>query len=617
MERFSVTVYFSKSLCDINTGIQIDISNDQTLQSISKTICARAKIPYVDKYQFLNAYKTPLSMANTVQCNDIRKDAYLVLIDPTKDNCLLNNPDRIIYQYNIWKSLAIIALFISLVGLIILITIYVISLSSMVKYSVVIDAGSTSSKIYLYSWVSNTYLYNADVKQLVTCKTALGISSYETNPNQSFAGILQCLENTIITQIPNEYRDKTFVFLGATAGMRMLSLTNPNATEKIMNFLRESFSKYHLKVNDSMSDISIISGSKEGLYGWITVNYLSKSLPKSIVENPKLFGALDMGGASTQITFIDPSPKNSNNTYQMNLYGNSYSVYSHSYLCYGKSQAECRFFSILVQNSNFNTTVLNPCMSKGQSAVYNSIDIFTAPCVTGKFALDHYGHEILPPKNWLTNGVNVTFLGTSDFTGCQSVVLQLFNDTKCERKPCTFNGVYQPMVVGDFKAFSAYKFIKTKLNEGNLKWGLKDYKESLMKLCLGNSTEKNFFDTNNDAWVKLECFDMSYMIEILVQLGFNEGNWLNIDFIDMIDNFNIGWALGFMIDKTSIIAKGKHFLPIENYLFIILLLVLIVVLVFALIFVYFYIQYKNQNKTHKKNNCLIEEQNLLSSTITQ
>lgn len=53
------------------------------------------------------------------------------------------------------------------------------------------------------------------------------------------------------------------------------------------------------------------------------------------------FGALDLGGASTQITFV---PVNSTieapeNSLQFRLYGEDYTVYTHSFLCYGKDQA--------------------------------------------------------------------------------------------------------------------------------------------------------------------------------------------------------------------------------------------------------------------------------------
>lgn len=51
-------------------------------------------------------------------------------------------------------------------------------------------------------------------------------------------------------------------------------------------------------------------------------------------------GALDLGGASTQITFETPETvENERNHMTLHLYGQEYSLYTHSYLCYGKEEA--------------------------------------------------------------------------------------------------------------------------------------------------------------------------------------------------------------------------------------------------------------------------------------
>ena len=74
-------------------------------------------------------------------------------------------------------------------------------------------------------------------------------------------------------------------------------------------------------------------------------------------EGDGMLGALDLGGASTQITFIP-----SNGTiapYLLRLYGRQYKVYTHSFLCYGKAEAERKYFSRLVKVSHGNSDVLH------------------------------------------------------------------------------------------------------------------------------------------------------------------------------------------------------------------------------------------------------------------
>lgn len=61
-------------------------------------------------------------------------------------------------------------------------------------------------------------------------------------------------------------------------------------------------------------------------------------------------GALDLGGASTQISFIpEDSQENFNNTMQVKLYGYDYNVYTHSFQCYGRDEAEKRLLALLLQ----------------------------------------------------------------------------------------------------------------------------------------------------------------------------------------------------------------------------------------------------------------------------
>lgn len=65
------------------------------------------------------------------------------------------------------------------------------------------------------------------------------------------------------------------------------------------------------------------------------------------VEN--VVGALDLGGASTQITFLPGTTTDDKNTTRalLRLYGTDYSVYTHSYLCYGEKEVLKRLLASL------------------------------------------------------------------------------------------------------------------------------------------------------------------------------------------------------------------------------------------------------------------------------
>lgn len=49
---------------------------------------------------------------------------------------------------------------------------------------------------------------------------------------------------------------------------------------------------------------------------------------------------MDLGGASTQIAFAIEEDHRGDDYLHIKLYGYPYNVYTHSFLCYGKNEAE-------------------------------------------------------------------------------------------------------------------------------------------------------------------------------------------------------------------------------------------------------------------------------------
>lgn len=60
-------------------------------------------------------------------------------------------------------------------------------------------------------------------------------------------------------------------------------------------------------------------------------------------------GALDLGGASTQITFVtSEKEENPDDAMNLTLYGQNYKLYTHSYLCYGQDQFLRKLLAYLI-----------------------------------------------------------------------------------------------------------------------------------------------------------------------------------------------------------------------------------------------------------------------------
>ena len=61
-------------------------------------------------------------------------------------------------------------------------------------------------------------------------------------------------------------------------------------------------------------------------------------------------GALDLGGASTQITFeTSEKVEDGDNMMNLKLYGQSYRLYTQSFLCYGQDQFVTRLLAYLIK----------------------------------------------------------------------------------------------------------------------------------------------------------------------------------------------------------------------------------------------------------------------------
>ncbi|XP_052551869.1 ectonucleoside triphosphate diphosphohydrolase 3 isoform X2 [Tympanuchus pallidicinctus] len=226
-------------------------------------------------------------------------------------------------------------------------------LSPGLKYGIVLDAGSSRTTVYVYEWPAEKENDTGVVSQTFKCDVkGPGISSYEHNTGALAKPLDECL-NKVKERIPVHLHKSTSIYLGATAGMRLLRLQNETAANEVLASVQNYFRAQPFRFRGA----HIITGPEEGVYGWITANYLmgnflERNLWRTWVHpyRKETMGALDLGGASTQISFIpEDSQENFNNTMQVKLYGYDYNVYTHSFQCYGREEAEKRLLALLLQ----------------------------------------------------------------------------------------------------------------------------------------------------------------------------------------------------------------------------------------------------------------------------
>ncbi|XP_021563510.1 ectonucleoside triphosphate diphosphohydrolase 2, partial [Carlito syrichta] len=310
------------------------------------------------------------------------------------------------------------------------------------QYGIVLDAGSSHTSMFVYKWPADKENDTGIVGQHSSCDVrGGGISSYADNPSGAGQSLVACLEQAL-RDVPTERHAGTPLYLGATAGMRLLNLTNPEASANVLAAVMRTLAQYPFDFRGAR----ILSGQDEGVFGWVTANYLLENFIKYgwvgrwFRPRKGTLGAMDLGGASTQITFETAGPvEDRANEVRLRLYGQHYRVYTHSFLCYGRDQVLQRLLASALQTHGFH-----PCWPRGYAAQVLLEDVYKSPCTVAQ-----------RPQT-LNGSARVSLSGSSDPALCRDLVLGLFSFSSCRFSRCSFDGIPQPPVTGNFIAFSAF-----------------------------------------------------------------------------------------------------------------------------------------------------------------
>ncbi|XP_054854268.1 ectonucleoside triphosphate diphosphohydrolase 8 isoform X2 [Eublepharis macularius] len=447
-------------------------------------------------------------------------------------------------------------------------------------YGLVFDAGSSHTALFVYQWPADKENNTGMVSQTFSCHVnASGISSFVKVPARAGDSLRECLD-AAMSVIPADRQREAPTYLGATAGMRLLSRENESAATQILTEVSKTIQEYPINFQGAR----ILTGKEEGAYGWITINYLLDSFTKySLVyrdwihpSSASIWGALDLGGASTQISFVPAGPiTEGEEAAQFRLYGFDYTIYTHSYLCYGQNQALLHALRIIV-NSSSSDRFEHPCYPMGYSENITRTSFYSSPCAE---------------RQESAASGNVILQGTGNASKCRETFQKIFNFSCGHNTSCGFNGVYQPKVNGKFLAFSAYYYTFNFLNltEGQ---PLAMVEAAVQTFCAKNWAElQSTYPKEKTSHLKNYCASANFILTLLLKgYGFNNDTWDNIAFQMQAANSDIGWTLGYMLNLTNMIPtespsslRGhEEGVWIASIFFIVLMLALC--LVFLLIY---------------------------------
>jgi len=324
------------------------------------------------------------------------------------------------------------------------------------QYGVVLDAGSSGTRIYVYRWYKNAIARALatpeELHQLPAIKTKSkwskkahpGISTFADRPEDVGKEHLKGLFEHALDIVPEEEIPNTPFFLLATAGMRLVpDMARRQLLDEVCSYVKR---KTDFKITDCNTNIQVIPGETEGLYGWIASNYLVGAFGKppdhEHGKDHSTYGFLDMGGASAQIAFapnVTEAEKHANDLKLLRFrtvdgMQSEYRVFVTTWLGYGANEARRRYVEALASAFDLTETATLP-----------------DPCLPRGLMLKQDGTMITANNE---EEDEATLVGTGRFPECLASTYPLLDkDAACTDPPCLFHGVHVPAIDFDVNHF--------------------------------------------------------------------------------------------------------------------------------------------------------------------
>ncbi|KUI68947.1 Golgi apyrase [Cytospora mali] len=448
------------------------------------------------------------------------------------------------------------------------------------RYGVVLDAGSSGTRLHIYKWKDPSRARKHASKQELsslpklhtekkwTKKIKPGVSTFGENPTAVGPDHLKGLIHHALDVIPEDQVEDTPIFLMATAGMRLLPQAQQSAlTSEICSYLQETTD---FSLPDCDLHIQVIPGETEGLYGWIATNYLLGGFDRpedhDHGKGHNTYGFLDMGGASAQIAFAPNATEAAKHANDLKLLRlrtldgerSEYRVFTATWLGFGVNQAREAYVNKLVEMYDPDVREIpDACLPKG---------LHITPA----------GEPVDAAQS-----TDLTLLGTGDFTSCLRHTYPLLGkDAPCEDTPCLLNGQHVPAIdfdVNHFVGVSEYWHTTHGVfDKGDQAYDLKTYQNKVEDFC--TQDWDTIVSTKVDARKKTDnvkeaqeaCFKASWLINVLhdgigvPRLGLDHTPDVNASQsaleeakgkgfldpfqpVDKIDGIEVSWTLGPMV----------------------------------------------------------------------
>ena len=421
----------------------------------------------------------------------------------------------------------------------------------MIQYALMIDAGSTGSRIHVYRFNNcgaTPELEDEIFEQTAKKEGGSGLSSYKEDA-EGAAKSLDPLMEVAMKNVPDNLKGCTPVAVKATAGLRKLGKEMSDRTLAAVRNRLETVYPFPV-VAEEKGGVEVMDGKDEGVYAWITANYLLGKIGGP--DETPTAAVFDLGGGSTQIVF-EPNFKrpgggmpeklaDGDHKYELNFGGRTFTLYQHSYLGYGLMAARENLhrvvFDALYEEKGSDKAWLekpipNPCIPPGMSR---------------EVKVDLGNDHPLGPS------ITLQMAGPKEGAPAQCRALAektLRKDKDCKLRPCAFDGVHQPSLEKTFASEDVYLFSyfydRTQPLGMPESFTLNELKELTQRVCMGAS-DWAVFHSIEGAVEELKtrpetCLDLNFMLALL-HTGYEMPISREVKIAKKIRGNELGWCLG-------------------------------------------------------------------------
>ncbi|CAN6443795.1 unnamed protein product [Victoria cruziana] len=498
------------------------------------------------------------------------------------------------------------------------------------RYSVILDSGSTGTRVYVYEWSPDKNRHHGNLPLVVKSlpkdpqkrpiiRNGRAYRRMETEPGlhklvHNTSGLKSAVKPLLQwaeKQIPKKAHKNTPLYFYATAGLRRLPEADSTwLMDNVWLVLRNSSFMCH------KDRIRIISGMEEAYYGWIALNYHMNTL--GFGKSKVTFGSLDLGGSSLQVTFETQSILHDKTSLNLSIGAAKHHLSAYSLSGYGLNDAFDKAVAFLLkkhagnskQKTNDKIELAHPCLQTGYVEEYAC-----ARCAQ----FDQEGSPMVGGKSLGKKDPRTTVIlrGVPNWEDCGSLAKSAVNlsewldsndGTDCTKKPCALSDDL-PHPYGQFFAMSGF-YVVFKFFNLSSEASLDDVLLKGREFC-----EKSWGDAKDSVppqpFIEQYCFRAPYIVSLL-------RNGLHIDDEKVvIGSGSITWTLGVALAEAGALLSRKF--EIEGYLifsqkFSLSLVIFFILMTFIVIFAIAYCAFGGIPRCfHKSYLPLVMNQNTGSS----